>query len=484
MSQTDLELLRRYAQDNSEDAFAEIVRRHLDLVFSAAMRQIRNSELAQEVAQSAFIELARQAGSLKPDTILSAWLYQVARRKAIDVVRRESRRQLREQVAQELTAMNVAATDWTQIEPLLDEGMHALEEKDRAAVLLRYFERKSLREVAETMGINEDAARKRVSRAVARLREFFGARGVSIAENGLIVAVTGHAVQAAPAGLGATITTAGMLAGKTIAAATATTKAIVMTTLQKGLIGATVAATAIGIYQAREASSWHTQFQQLQQRQGPLTEQLEQLARATNDFAGQLLALRQEKESLQGRTGELLRLRGEVGVLKNQLAEKPKPQQQNTSPVPHAENEITPEDELKLQGIARMNYVREWVLAFSLYAEQNQGRFPTNFDQADPFLREEAKAEAKLKPHEFLPGTPKFGLTPDRFEITYQGSPAALSNASSIIVLREKEPWQNANGSWMRAYAFADGHSEIHRAGDDGFERWEAQHGLASQEQH
>ena len=77
------------------------------------------------------------------------------------------------------------------------------------------------------------------------------------------------------------------------------------------------------------------------------------------------------------------------------LAEKPKPQQQNTSPAPHAENEITPEDELKLQGIARMNYVREWVLAFSLYAEQNQGRFPTNFDQADPFLREEAKAEAK-----------------------------------------------------------------------------------------
>ena len=101
MSDTDLELLARYARHHAEDAFAEIVRRHLDLVHSAAFRQVRSPQLAEEVAQSTFIKLARQAWQLAPDTILTAWLYQVTRRAAIDVVRREARRQLREQTALE-----------------------------------------------------------------------------------------------------------------------------------------------------------------------------------------------------------------------------------------------------------------------------------------------------------------------------------------------------------------------------------------------
>ena len=238
MSDTDLQLLARYTAQHAEDAFAELVRRHLDLVFSAALRQVRSPQLAEEVAQSAFTDLARQAHRLAPDTILTAWLYQVTRRTAIDVVRREARRQLREQVACEINAMNTPAADWTHIEPLLDEAMHALDEHDRTAVLLRYFENKSLREVGQTLGTNEDAARKRVSRAVERLREFFAQRGVTIGASGMVVAISANAVQAAPAGLAVTISTAAALAGKTIAAAaTATiTKAIAMTTLQKSLV--------------------------------------------------------------------------------------------------------------------------------------------------------------------------------------------------------------------------------------------------------
>src|SRR5204863_1243743 len=150
MTETDLELLNRYARDHAEDAFAEIVRRHLDLVHSAALRQVRSPQLAEEVAQSVFTDLARAAQRLAPDTILSAWLYQVTRRTAIEVVRRETRRQLREQIATEMNAMNATAADWTHIEPLLDEAMHALDETDRSAVLLRYFENKSLREVGRT----------------------------------------------------------------------------------------------------------------------------------------------------------------------------------------------------------------------------------------------------------------------------------------------------------------------------------------------
>jgi len=245
MSETDLELLNRYTRQHAEDAFAEIVRRHLDLVHSAALRQVRSPQLAEEVAQSVFTDLARNAHRLAPDTMLTAWLYQVTRRTAIDVVRREARRQLREQIATEMNAMNATAADWTHIEPLLDEAMHALDDTDRTAVLLRYFENKSLREVGQTLGTSEDAAQKRVSRAIERLREFFAKHDVTVGASGLVVVISTNAVQAAPVGLAVTISTAAALAGPTIASvATATAAKIIgMTTLQQTFLAATLAAT-------------------------------------------------------------------------------------------------------------------------------------------------------------------------------------------------------------------------------------------------
>src|SRR5262245_22795497 len=106
MMASDLDLLRQYARENSEEAFAALVQRHLDLVYSAALRQVRLPQQAEEVAQSVFTDLARNVHKLKPDTILTAWLYQVTRRTAVDVIRAESRRQLREQIATEIDAMN------------------------------------------------------------------------------------------------------------------------------------------------------------------------------------------------------------------------------------------------------------------------------------------------------------------------------------------------------------------------------------------
>src|SRR5882724_5652016 len=227
MSDTDLQLLARYTHDRAEDAFAEIVRRHLDLVYSAALRLVRSPQLAEEVAQATFTDLARNAQRLAPNTILTAWLYQVSHRTAIDMVRREARRQLREQIAAEMNAMNATASDWTHIEPLLDEAMHALDETDRAAVLLRYFENKSLREVGATLGTSDDAAQKRVSRAVERLREFFAKRGITVGASGLVVVITANAVQAAPAGLATAISSAAAIAGTTAAVTTTTTTATI-----------------------------------------------------------------------------------------------------------------------------------------------------------------------------------------------------------------------------------------------------------------
>src|SRR4051812_37571395 len=121
MTATDVELLRRFTRDQSQDAFTALVERHLGLVYYAALRQVRSPQLAEEVAQSVFTDLAQSVARLKPDTILTAWLYEVTRRTASNVVRGEARRQLREQIAFEMNTINAAAADWSQIEPLLDE---------------------------------------------------------------------------------------------------------------------------------------------------------------------------------------------------------------------------------------------------------------------------------------------------------------------------------------------------------------------------
>jgi RNA polymerase sigma factor (sigma-70 family) len=322
---SDLELLQNYADRNSEEAFAELIRRHLDLVYSAALRQVRSPQLAEEVAQSVFTDLARNVGKLKPDTILTAWLYQVARRTAIDVVRRESRRQLREQIASEMNAMNATASDWTHVEPFLDEAMDALDDTDRTAVLLRYFENKTLREVGQTLGTSDDAAQKRVSRAVERLREFFAKRGVTVGASGLVVLISANAVQSAPVGLAVMISTAAVLAGTTLATPTTATatKTIAMTTLQKTLITATIAAAVgTGIYEARQSSTLRTQVQTLQQQQAPLIEQIRLLQNNFSEATNRLAELLAENSALKSSRSstELLKLRGDATRLADRSA--------------------------------------------------------------------------------------------------------------------------------------------------------------------
>ncbi len=217
MNETDQQLIRRYQQERAEDAFAEIVRRHLNLVYSAALRQVQSPQLAKDVSQAVFTDLARSAGGLRKDSILSAWLYEVTRRTAIDVIRKEARRQLREQIYTEMNAINATSEEWRDVLPHLDAAMDELESVDRAAVLLRFFENKSLREVGEELGVSDDAARKRVARAVEQLREYMSKRGLAVGAAGLVVLISANAVQAAPGGLAAGITGAA-LAGAPVSA--------------------------------------------------------------------------------------------------------------------------------------------------------------------------------------------------------------------------------------------------------------------------
>lgn len=250
-SVNDQQLLRDYAERRSETAFAELVRRNVDLVYSAALRLVRDAHLAEDVTQGVFLALAQNAGQLADRPSLSGWLHGTTRNLAANAVRSEVRRHAREQEAAAMNELLAAepGDDWQRIAPNLDAALGELSESDREVLLLRYFKNQSLREVGQTLGTSEDTAQKRVSRAVDQLRGFLAKRGVRVGTSGLVVAVAANAVQAAPVGLSVTISTAAALAGTTIATATVTaTKAIAMTALQKTLLTAAVAAVMATLF--------------------------------------------------------------------------------------------------------------------------------------------------------------------------------------------------------------------------------------------
>jgi len=320
--QTDSQLLRAYVERRSEPAFAELVRRHVNIIYSAAFRMVCDSHLAEDVTQAVFVALAKGAPQLTDRPVLSSWLHRTAQNIAAQTVRTDVRRRAREQEAAAMNTLLFADSDasWEEIAPHLDAALGGLTEPDRDAVLLRYFERKPTSQMAQILGVSEEAAQKRVSRAVERLREFFAKRGITIGAGGLTLVISANAVQAAPVGLAVTISAATAFAGTTVAVAStaAATKIIAMTTLQKTVIGATVAvAVGMGIYEARQVSLLREQVKTLQQRQAPFTEQIEQLSRKREETTRQLVALRDENERLNRNTGELVRLRAEVSRLRN-----------------------------------------------------------------------------------------------------------------------------------------------------------------------
>src|SRR5205814_7069571 len=199
LAMDDLELLREYAASQSEQAFATLVGRHVDLVYGSALRQVRDSHLAEEVTQMVFIRLARKAGTIRGGVILSGWLFRTTRFVASEVVRMENRRRHREQKAMETVLESRDDSPWEQIAPLLDDALAGLSDTDRNAMLLRFFEKKSLKEVGLALGMSDDAAQKRITRALETLRSFFARRGKVISASVLSGTLSASAVPAAPA---------------------------------------------------------------------------------------------------------------------------------------------------------------------------------------------------------------------------------------------------------------------------------------------
>jgi RNA polymerase sigma factor (sigma-70 family) len=335
----DAELLRQYAAQRSEAAFTELIRRQVDLVYSAALR-LMNGDVhrAQDVTQQVFSELARQAKRLTRHPALAGWLYTTTRLMALRAIRTEQRRTAREQEANamnELLREPGPQQDWKHLGPVLEAAMHELGEKDRLAVLLRFFQDKSLKEVGLALGLSENAARMRVERALDKLRAQLARKGVTSTAAALAALLAGNAVSATPAGFVATLTSASFASA---AAGTGITLALLKfmaaTKFKSGIISAIVVASVVTplAVQHQAQARLRDQDGALRRRADWLSRLQEENERLSNRFAqaNKSSALSNEQFS------ELLRLRGEVGRLRLDVREL---EQAKTNP-PMSRNEM------------------------------------------------------------------------------------------------------------------------------------------------
>jgi len=310
----DAELLRRYAEEGSEPAFAELVRRHLNLVYFAALRQVGgDAHRAKDVAQAVFTDLARKASALSRHAVLTGWLYTSTHYAAAKAVRAEQRRQTHEQEARtmnEILQSSAPETDWDRLRPVLDDVMLQLNEADREAVLLRFFEGRPFADVGAKLRLSEDAARMRVERALDKMQGLLAQRGVTSTTVAFGLALTNQAAVAAPAGLAATVTGAALAGAAATGGITAGILQFMgMTKMNVGIIGVLAVAGGAGLLvQSHRNTRLAAELAGLQwetREAGPLQAENERLAkevaeieRLRRDDAG-LARLQSEADSLR-----------------------------------------------------------------------------------------------------------------------------------------------------------------------------------------
>lgn len=460
-------LFREFAEHRSETALANLVRDHLDLVYSVALRRCGGQTgLAEDICQAVFTDFARKARTLPADVVVAGWLYQHASFVAATTLRAEDRRRRRERIAMQLRSL-ADDTDWSRLAPLLDDALIELDPSDRDPVVLRYLEQRPLAEVGLRLGLSENTARMRVDRALDKLRAKLAKRGVTSTASALAAALAGPAVTAAPATLGATVTTAALAAAATTTSTVGILTLMASTKLKLSMAAILAAVTATAfLLQQRTADGLRAENVGLHTRVGQLSESAEAMRKTAARKAVELANIAEA-------SAELARLRTEVARWR--LLGGTQSPARNLTSFPSQTENISPESGEAWNEFVtpRINVAGLLAKGLILSADKNGGRPAGSLtavvkeldasDKLDPFLSETLEKAR----HEHL-----FG----HYEILYQGSFPEIDNPASAIIVREREAWRTATGLWMRVYAFANGNSVIVASPDGDFAAWEARH--------
>ena len=348
----DIGLLREYASTGSEAAFEELVNRRIGFVYSAALRQVRDPHLAEEVTQTVFIILARKARVIPQQAVLSGWLFNTTRLTALSELRAAAQRHHHQQEAQMDREINADAVEplWKQMSPMLDEALSTLREKDRRALLLRFFESKSLAEVGRDLEVGEDGARKRVNRALERLHGYFVRRGITCTTSLISTAISSYSVHAAPATLAKSVTAIAVAKGVTVGGSTFTLmkgafKVMAWSKAQTATVGLVIVGLGTGLV------IQHQRQARLREDNQTLQQQMESVQADNSRLTGLMAEAKSPPAPQQTPSQELLQLRGEVTRLRSQVAkseEKPRPARPAPQPEPSAplpeDYPKTPED--------------------------------------------------------------------------------------------------------------------------------------------
>lgn len=445
----DRQLLARFADDGSETAFGELVERHVALVYSAALRQTGgDTHLAQDVAQLVFTDLARKARALSENVLLPGWLHRATIFAARQILRGERRRRAREQEAVTMNAIQSEAgnNDWNQIRPLLDQALDRLDKTDRDALLLRFFEQQSLAQVGAKLGSNEDAARKRVNRALEKLRAILAGHGVTTTAAALSSAIPTHAIQTVPAGLAATLTKASFSAAGT---------GVHISWLNR--LGTNQIKFAVCVLFVAGLASFLVFRQQhefnlhAENESSAMQQPLPQPPARNAAFSINLPATAGAGFTAMVASNEPVDLPVEVEVLSDNGAGAPK-SVAKVQPLQTAQRggRVIRESQVMIQvSQACINY-----------AMDHQLQFPTSLDQAAPYLTTD--------------------LTMDEVKsdcvIAFQGSMADITYPERTVVIMGKESWQGLDGQWMKAYGFANGKGGVCFREQNDFSVFESRH--------
>lgn len=483
----DSDLLRRYAETRSDEAFAALVNRHLPLVYSASLRLVSgNAHQAQDITQAVFTEVARRAGALSRHPTLAGWLHTTTHHLACRVIRAESRRADRELKAHAMNALPGEPTpDWSRIRPVLDDALQDLRESDRTVVLLRFLECRNIRSVGRTLGVSDDAARMRIDRALERLRKALGKRGITTTAAALSLSLGTHGVELLPSGLAAHIAAIAAanvapLGATVVASGWITQFPAPLLAMKASLVPTIIAAALVAIPLALQQS-------RLQASQAEL-ERLRRLAsgldaaRADSDRRQQQHDLDREILDLRKDTADLPRLRSELARLRASpslplQAELAETEGAATS-AEAARAKAQAQTEFRETQLVRINSLKHLGVAARIHASEHGDKIANSIVDLAPIAATFAAREASRA------AAPAPAAADSEFESLFEfyPQPRPISfQEPGLFLFREKQPRQDPDGVWWRVYGMVDGSVQNTRSDSPDFTKVETDFGGIAQ---